>query len=125
MLSLGMGIIDRAIEESLKSEHQNKHGAVIFKGKRIYSFGYNQPSRSVKSINRIAKRWHTSVHAEVAAILNAKRDLNGLDLLVIRVNNKNQLRYSKPCSYCLEYITYCGIRNIYYSIDSYPYIEEL
>lgn len=117
--------IELAIQQARRSEHKNKHGAVIFKGKRIYSFGYNQPSRSVKSINRIAKRWHTSVHAEVAAILNAKRDLNGLDILIVRINNKDQFRYSRPCNHCLQYIQYCGLRKIYYSIDRYPYIEEL
>lgn len=119
------GIIDKAVEEALKSTHQNKHGAVIFKGKRIYAIGYNQPSRSVRSINPIAKRWNTSVHAEVASILNSKRDLQGLDILVVRMNNKKQFRYSKPCIFCLNYIDYCGIRNVYYSVDYYPYIEEL
>lgn len=118
-------IIDKAVDEALKSNHQNKHGAVIFKGKRIYSIGYNQPSRSIRSINPIAKRWNTSVHAEVASILNAKRNVQGLDMLIVRVNNKKQFRYSKPCFHCLNYIDYCGIRKIYYSIDSYPYIEEL
>lgn len=119
------GVIDKAVENATLSQHQQKHGAVIFKGKRIYSVGYNQPSRSVKSINKKAQKWATSVHAEVACILNAKRDVSGLDILVVRVNSKHQFSLSKPCIKCLTYLEYCGIRNIYYSIISYPFIERL
>lgn len=118
-------IISKAVDVCYKSEHSQKHGAVIFKGKRIYSMGFNTSSRSVKSINKIAQRWKTSVHAEVSAILNAKRDLNGLDILVVRMNNKRQFMLSKPCINCLSYIDYCGIRNIYYSTKEYPFIKKL
>ena len=118
-------IIEKAIEAAKQSEHASKHGAVIFKGKRIYSIGYNQPSRSVKSLSPKAAKWSTSIHAEVSAILNAKRNIEKLDLLVIRVNNRNQLLLSKPCGHCLAYLNYCGIRDIYYSTDFYPYIERL
>lgn len=118
-------IMDKAVEICLKSTHTQKHGAVIFKGKRIYSTGYNNPSRSVKSLNLNANKWRTSIHAEIACVLNAKRALNGLDILVVRLNNKNQFQLSKPCKHCLAYLEYCGIRNIYYSIDKYPYIEVI
>ena len=118
-------IIDKAVESANKSQHQQKHGAVVFKGKRIYSIGYNIPNRSVKSLNPNACRWKTSIHAEVAAILSAKRDVSGLDILVIRMNSKNQFMLSKPCSYCRNYLDYCGIRNVYYSITSYPFIGIL
>lgn len=118
-------ILDKAIEVCLKSTHAQKHGAVIFKGKRIYSVGFNVPNRSVKSIKPNSQRWHTSVHAEVGCILNAKRDLQGLDILIVRLNNKQQLMLSKPCIYCQTYLDYVGIRNIYYSIESYPFIKRL
>lgn len=118
-------IINKAVDVCLKSSHNQKHGAVIFKGKRIYAVGYNEPSRSVRSVNPTAQRWKTSVHAEVTAILNAKRDLHGLDILVVRLNNKKQFMMSKPCSHCQAYIDYVGIRNIYYSIMEYPFIEKL
>ncbi len=118
-------IIDRAVEQCSKSTHSQKHGAVIFKGKRLYSSGFNASNRSVRSINPIARRWKTSIHAEVAAIINAKKDLTGLDILVVRLNNKGQFMLSKPCQHCLDYIDYCSIRNIYYSIPYYPYILKM
>ena len=118
-------IIDKAVEQCLKSDHNQKHGCVIFKGKRIYSVGYNVPNRSVKSMLSEYRRWDTSVHAEVSAILNAKRDIQGLDILVIRLNSKKQFMMSKPCIHCMAYLDYVGIRNIYYSVIEYPFIERL
>ena len=122
--NLYKSIIDKAVEAALKSNHTQKHGAVIFKGKRIYSIGFNHPNRSVRSVNPIAQKWKTSVHAEIASILNAKRNIANFDILVVRLNNKNQLMMSRPCTNCLVYLDYCGIRNIYYSIDHYPYIVK-
>lgn len=113
------------MEITQRSVHSSKHGAVIFKNKRIYSVGYNQPFRSVKSVNPIARKWETSIHAEIDCIIKARRELKGLDLLVVRINNKGQFLLSKPCSYCLNYIDYVGIKNIYYSILEYPFIERL
>lgn len=118
-------IINKAVEECLRSTHNPRHGAVIFKGKRVYSVGYNTAHRSVKSIKPNSLKWDTSVHAEVAAILNAKRDLHGFDMLVVRLNNKRQFMLSKPCVHCQAYLEYVGIRNVYYSILNYPFIEEI
>jgi deoxycytidylate deaminase len=122
---ISQSIINKAVEECKKSLHHQKHGAVIFKGKRIYSTGFNEPSRSVKSLNPTAAKWKTSIHAEVAAIINAKRDISGLDILVIRMSNKNQFMLSKPCKHCQDYLKYAGIRNIYYSTIEYPFMEKL
>lgn len=118
-------IIDKAVEIAKNSQHSSKHGAVLFKSKKIYSTGYNQPFRSVKSLYPKARKWATSIHCEVACILNAKRDISGLDMLVVRINNKGQFLLSRPCNHCLEYLDYCNIRNVYYSILEYPFIEEL
>ena len=119
---INQSIIDKAVDAAEHSQHSSKHGAVIFKGKKIYSIGYNQPSRSVKSLHHKANKWQTSIHAEVAAILNAKRDISNLNILVVRINNKSQFLLSKPCSHCLDYLDYCGIKNVYYSILEYPFI---
>ena len=104
-----------AIKEALKSNHKQKTGAVIFSGKRIISVGFNQPFRSVKTATfKYFKRRH-SLHAEIAAILKAKCNLRGKSILVVRINNKNELRNSKPCQYCQSYLEFVGIKDIYFS----------
>ncbi len=114
-----------AVEEAQKSEHRQKVGAVIFDKSKIISRGYNHPQRSVKHLRRKFQKWPGTVHAEVDAIIKARTELKGMSILVIRVNNKKQLRIAKPCQYCLMYLEYVGIRKVFYSTNEYPYIEML
>jgi deoxycytidylate deaminase len=114
--------INIATDEAQKSDHKQKVGCVIFDKKRILSKGHNTSQKSVKKLHPKFQRYPFSVHAEVDAIIKAKKDLKGSSILVIRLNKNNQFRLSKPCAKCLAYIEYIGIKNIYYSIDRFPYI---
>lgn len=51
-----------------------------------------------------------SIHAEVAAIRNAGSRLKGATIYVARVNNRGEVRYSKPCSKCQVVLDSYGIR---------------
>jgi deoxycytidylate deaminase len=117
--------INVVIEEAKKSDHKQKVGCIIFDKKKILSKGHNVCQRSIKKLHPKFQRYPFSVHAEVLAIINAKRDLRGTSLLVVRINKKNQFRLSKPCKDCMKYIEYVKIKNIFYTIDSYPYLIEL
>ena len=114
-----------AVEEANRSLHKQKVGCIIFDKNRIVSRGYNHPQRAVKHLLPKFQRWEGSVHAEVAAIIGARTDLKGRDMLVVRVNGKNQLRLAKPCVHCLLYLDYVGIRRVYYSIDEFPYVDTM
>jgi len=117
--------LKQAVEEANKSEFRQKVGAIIFDKNRIVSRGYNDPQRSVRHLKKKFQRWKYTVHAEVAAILKAKTELKGLSILVVRVNNKNQLRLAKPCEWCQRYLDYVGIKKVFYSTNEFPYIETL
>lgn len=110
--------------EAKKSHEKQRVGCVIFKQKKIISKGYNTSQKSVKRLHPRFQRWPHSIHAEVDAIIKAKKNLKGCSLLVIRINNNSQFRMSKPCSNCSKYIEYVGIKNIFYSISNYPYIVK-
>lgn len=116
MIKIKQGILNRAIEEANQSNYHYKMGAVVFSGKRIISSGRNHAHRWSGRVNPIYKKWPTSIHAEVAAILNARVDLKGSSILIVRINEKNDLRLAKPCSHCLSYLNYCGINKIIYSV---------
>ncbi|HQF36498.1 MAG TPA: deaminase [Candidatus Dojkabacteria bacterium] len=117
--------IKQAVEEAQKSEHKQKVGAIIFDKSKIISKGFNHPQRSVKHLKSKFQKWPGTVHAEVDAIIKAKTDLKNLSMLVIRVNNKNQLRLAQPCRWCQMYLEYVGIKKVYYSTNEYPYIDHL
>jgi len=38
-----------------------------------------------------------------------------MNILIIRINKKGDLRLAKPCNHCRMYLNYIGIKNIYYS----------
>lgn len=117
-------LINLAVEEAKRSTYKTKVGCIIFNKKKILSIGHNE-LRNIRKLHPKFQKWKGSVHAEIAAIINAKKDLRGASLLVVRVNNRNQLRMSKPCEDCQKYMDYVGIKKIFYSLSSYPYIEEM
>ena len=118
-------LIKLAIEEAKKSNYKQKVGCIIFDKKKILSKGYNTSQKSIKKLHPQFQGFPYSVHAEVDAIIKARKDLKGSSILVIRINKETQFRLSKPCINCMKYIKHVEIKNIFYSIDRYPYIIEL
>ena len=91
------------------------HGAVLFKGPRIYATGFNQP-RYVRWPHLFGIETNT-LHAEVACIHGIPDEtVRGKDLLVVRINRSGDLANSKPCSNCQRLMEIKGIRRCYYSI---------
>lgn len=118
-------LIKLAISEAEKSDHKQRVGCVIFDKKIILSKGHNSSQKSVKKLHPKFQRWIYSVHAEVDAIIKAKKNLKGTSLLVIRINKNKQFRLSKPCKNCMKYIEHVKIKKIFYSVPQFPYIVEL
>ena len=110
-----LSVIKLCVEEARKSDHQHKMGAVIFNKKIIISSGRNYSSRSAKHLHPRFMRWIGSVHAEAAAILQARRDLKNYSMCIIRVNNNGEFLMAKPCDWCLDYIKFCNLKSVYFS----------
>ena len=110
-----IGIINLCLQELQKSEHPRyKLGAVIFKGSRIISSGYNQFRYS--SIPVRYRKVERTLHAEQAALLGIDwTTLKNASILVLRSNNSGNLSMAFPCEYCYESLSYVGIKWIYYS----------
>ena len=114
----------RAVSEAEKSTYKIKVGAVVFNKNSFVSCGHNYGNRSIKKHHPKFRITPNTVHAEVDAIINAKTDLKGMSILVIRINNNGEFRMSRPCQHCMAYLKHVGIKNIYYSISKYPYIVK-
>jgi deoxycytidylate deaminase len=101
---------------ALKSNQNHKHGCVIvYKGK-IISTGYNW--------SELGNDFIYTKHAEFDCISKIKRLrnknkvlFNECSLYVVRINDDHNLRNSKPCNNCFDYMFKCGIKKIYYSDD--------
>lgn len=102
---------DLAIREALRSGAKKKHGAIIFKNKRIISLGFNQLKTHPK-----CKQEYPYLHAEEDALMRAGEYAKGADLFVVRLTFDG-LGMSRPCCVCTKILQEKGIRNIYYSTD--------
>ena len=118
-------IVNLAITESKNSDYYHKIGAVIWKKKNIISIGHNYPLRGAKHLHPRFQKWYGSIHAEADAILRARTDLVGCNILVVRTNRRGEFRNAKPCKICMEYLAHVKIKNIYYSVDEYPFIKKM
>jgi deoxycytidylate deaminase len=114
-----------AVKEAQRSTYHQKVGSVIFNKSSYISSGFNNPERAIKHHLPKFRKFYNSVHAEVHAIINARKDLKGSSILVVRINKKNQFLLAKPCIYCQSYIEFVGIKKCFYSIPNYPYIEMM
>lgn len=91
-------------------------GAVLVKGKKIVSSGYNRYTGETEKIARkynIQNLW--SLHAEMDAIIHCSEDLKGLTIFVSGIKKNGRPMYCRPCNKCLKIIKATGIKNIYYS----------
>ena len=101
-------LIEKSKQLALKSTHRYKHGAVIFKQGKILSTGFNKTERGFSGF---PDYWQGSLHAEIAAIINARTDVRGCSIMVVRHNAGN----SKPCNACLAAIKAAGIKKLFYT----------
>jgi dCMP deaminase len=97
----------------------HKLGAVIVKGNTILGVGVNKLKTHPK-----AKNYAKRIHAELAAILNARTDVTDCDLYVFRYTQSGLQGISKPCDGCMCAILEAGIKRVYYSTaDGYGVIN--
>lgn len=114
-----------AVDEANKSEYHQKMSAVVFNKNQFISKAHNVAERSIKKHHPKFRKFPHSLHAEILSIINAKQDLKGKSILVVRVNNNNEFRLAKPCKHCESYLRYVGIKTVYYTISKFPYIIEM
>jgi len=114
--------LQEAAEIALKSNMQQKHGAVIVYKNKIIASGYNEICDYMNN--------NFSIHAEVSAISKIfynKKLLELCDIYVVRIASitfDNCLKNSKPCKSCTNFIKKYNLRNIYYS-TSYKFEEMI
>lgn len=105
-----------ADRQSVKSNCKHRLGAVIVKGGRVLSTGYNEIrySRFIQA---------TTVHAEEAAIIKLldKKALSQLvssELYVSRTCPSGNSGLARPCSRCMDLIKSVGIKRVHYTTDN-------
>jgi deoxycytidylate deaminase len=93
--------------------------AVLVKGGKSISVGYNKRTRS-ELMRRFAIRDHQTVHAEVDAVLQVRRkiDLTGCKIYVVRLLKNGNTAIARPCGTCQEVLKAYGIKTMVYTTDN-------
>lgn len=93
-------------------------GALVFNGRDVISSGWCQ-SKSHPAQARFMrfakeyKRNNTFLHAEVHAIISARCDLSGYDMIVARWA-EGKVKTSHPCEACWQAMIVSNIRRVWY-----------
>jgi deoxycytidylate deaminase len=90
-----------------------KLGAVLARGRKVLGVGFNDPLKTHPSSNTYGQK----IHAELAAIINARCDLNGATLYVFRSGKNERPLLSKPCLHCQALIEREGIKTVVFTIN--------
>jgi len=100
-------------------------GAVITNKGRVVSVGRNKNKSHPLFAN--GSNGIYTIHAEVAAILAAKRKcLRGAKIWVYRETRDGKPALARPCKeVCLPLILECGIKEIIYTVSSPPYYRRM
>ena len=104
-------------QQMCKSSTHTKanHGAVIVRGGRILSMGFN-------SVEQRAETNHEYMHAEMHAIISARCDnLKGSKIYVFREDKYGFINNSRPCDKCQKMLKEYGIKRAIYTIDEKTY----
>lgn len=86
-----------------------RHGAVLFGGNRVINVGRNFANKTHPGSNNPYK----TIHAEFDAILGVPRwQLEGSNLLVVRLNMSGDFVLSEPCTHCWELVEAAQIKQV-------------
>jgi len=94
-------------------------GAVIVKGSKVVGRGYNKTSSDVERFRMkygFSPEQLWSLHAEMAALMDADEDLEGAVLFVSGFKSKNGNKICcKPCKACRRVLRHSRIEKVFYT----------
>lgn len=110
-------LLKTAIKLASKSDCNQRHGAIVYKGGRILATGFNSYRNAPEMFpNDNIDLKDISVHAEIAAIRKVSAsDLEGSVVYIARKGRCSIHMLSKPCNACYEALVAAGVKRIVYT----------
>jgi len=109
---------------------RSNHGACLFKGSRVISFGFNKrkthPIVSKFTMAVDGRNRFVAIHAELNCILGLDISLTeGTTMYVWRESSDGTPLISKPCEMCEVLLKQAEIKKVIYTISQEPYYSQL
>lgn len=100
--------------------------AVIVKGGRVLSTGFNSRGWNPLSEHYRAKNYACTIHAEVNAILLKRKKIRfeGSKIYVVRVKSDGTVGNAKPCEMCERVLFNYGIKRVFHTTDEFPFVNS-
>jgi len=103
------------IAEALEPSGNQRMAACIVKKKRLVSIGFNKNKTHPLMAKFCKHKKAIYLHAEIDAIINAKEDIRGATMYVLRVRRAGERGLAKPCPGCAKAIKFFGIKKVYHT----------
>lgn len=95
---------------------RTSHISFLIKSNVIEKIGINKKRTHPEISKHPYHEGHVGIHAELDCILKIdKEDLNEYKMLVLRIDKKNKIAMSKPCSGCQSLLNQFNIKEVWYS----------
>jgi len=111
--------IDKVIDYAKASEAKFRHAAICLDSRgHIVSHATNSRKThplQAEYAKRTGKEQKVSLHAEIAALIRARDDIE--TVVVARINKRGELRNSRPCPICRLALEEAAVREIWFSTD--------
>jgi len=111
--------IDKVIDYAKHSEAKFRHAAICLdKRGQIVSHATNSRKThpmQAEYAKRTGKEQKVSLHAEIAALIRAREDIE--TVVVARINKRGELRNSRPCPICKLALEEANVQDIWFSTD--------
>ena len=111
--------IDKVIDYAKASEAKFRHAAICLdKRGQIVSHATNSRKThpmQAEYAKRTGKEQKVSLHAEIAALIRARDDIE--TVVVARINKRGELRNSRPCPICRLALEEAEVKEIWFSTD--------
>lgn len=123
--NIALSLLPKA-KENRCTKNKFYHFAFGYRKNNLLAIGQNNPEKTHTQALVLSKRFNTDseypyLHAETDLIsrLWGKYYIDeNLKMIVIRLNKRGELRYSKPCKNCSKIIRALGIKKVCWSIDN-------
>lgn len=128
-MSLSKYIIKKTTEIALalcplNRQLNNSHVAFLVKSNKILHIGQNKKKTHPLIKHHPYHAGNVWLHAELDVILKSTReDLFNYKLVVLRVNRKHELVFSRPCIGCQSLIRQFGISEVFYSDHNGDFVK--
>ena len=140
--NINKSIIDNLVRNANFSTMYRKHSAAIIKNKKIINYGVNSIRNrfshhaEINAIRTFLYKQRIKISNDEIMNLSTNTEINkiklslmqkllkSISLVILRLNDENEIKESKPCYCCCNFLKNMNMKNVTYSTDEGIFVVE-